>query len=119
MEYIELHFKIAPIQPASEILVAELSELGYESFVEEENGLKAYIASHLFDKKQIDALFVMQNQEFSIDYKWKKVAEENWNAKWESEYDSVLIDPALSVMHLQRQHQYQRWKDQYYQQRRS
>ncbi len=92
MNYIELYFEISPMQPASEILIAELSELGYESFVEEENVLKAYIVSHLFDEKQIEGLYVMQNQEFSISYKWKQVADENWNAKWESEYESVFID---------------------------
>ena len=92
MEYTEISFKISPLQPASEILIAELSELGYESFVEEEAGLKAYIVSNEYDEQALQQLFVLQSEEFKISYKSKKVAAENWNAKWESEYESVLID---------------------------
>ena len=41
--YIEYHFTMFPLQPTSEILVAQLGELGFESFTETETGLKAYI----------------------------------------------------------------------------
>ena len=41
--YIEYHFTMAPLQPASEILVAQLGALNFESFTETETGIKAYI----------------------------------------------------------------------------
>lgn len=43
MDYIEHRFEISPLLPAREILLAELAELGFESFVEEDFGLLAYI----------------------------------------------------------------------------
>lgn len=92
MNYTEVHFEITPLQPAMEILIAELSELGFESFVEEEEGLKAYIAGEEFNKEELQDLFVLQNLEFQISYKLKVIADENWNAKWESDYESVIID---------------------------
>lgn len=92
MSYIEIDFKISPLQPAAEILVAELSELGFESFVEGEEGLKAYIIEKDYQKSDIDKLFVMSNPEFIISYNQTKVADQNWNAKWESEYEPVFID---------------------------
>jgi len=92
MIYTEAYFKISPLQPAMEILIAELGDLGFESFVEEEDGLKAYIQGDDFKEEALSALFVMQNTEFSISYDIKTIADENWNAKWESDYESVLID---------------------------
>jgi ribosomal protein L11 methyltransferase len=35
---------------------------------------------------------VLQSSEFQISYSLKNIADENWNAKWESDYDSVIID---------------------------
>ena len=92
MIYTEAYFKISPLQPAMEILIAELSDLGFESFIEEEEGLKAYIQGDDFSVEALSDLFVLQNTEFTISYKLKIIPEENWNAKWESDYDSVLID---------------------------
>lgn len=92
MIYTEIDFKISPLQPASEILIAELGELGFESFVEEEDGLKAYFPGEEFDTKVLKELFVMQNPEFNITYQIQGIENINWNAKWESDYESVLID---------------------------
>ncbi len=40
--YIEYIFEIEPKEPASEILIAELGEAGFDSFVENDKGLSAY-----------------------------------------------------------------------------
>ncbi|MCK5775686.1 MAG: 50S ribosomal protein L11 methyltransferase, partial [Bacteroidales bacterium] len=92
MIYIEAYFKISPWQPAMEILIAELSDIGFESFVEEEGGLKAYIQEPDFQEASLRDLFAMQNPEFTISYELKTIADVNWNAKWESDYESVIID---------------------------
>jgi len=92
MKYIEVSFEIEPVQPASEILVAELSELGFESFVEKDSGLLAYIPENSFDENLIKGLFVMQSPEFQIKYAFKSIADQNWNAKWEEAYEPVLIE---------------------------
>ena len=41
--YIEYNFIVTPLQPTSDILIAELGEAGFESFVENEDGVLAYI----------------------------------------------------------------------------
>jgi len=92
MPYIEVDFTIQPIEPTTEILVAELSEIGFESFVEEDHGLKAYIQSNQFNESHLTELFSMNNTEFNISYKVNSIEDQNWNAKWESEYEPVLID---------------------------
>lgn len=92
MNYIEIDFTIEPLQPASEILIAELSQLGFESFVEEDDGLKAYIQKNDFQEDSIKELEILHLQDFQIQYKVSEIEDQNWNAKWESEYDAVLID---------------------------
>ena len=91
MIYTEAYFKISPLQPAMEILIAELSEIGFESFVEEEGGLKAYIQEDDFMEESLKGIYVLQNPEFTISYELKTIADVNWNAKWESDYESVII----------------------------
>lgn len=92
MPYTELVFKIEPLEPATEILIAELSDIGFESFVEEESGLKAYIRSDVFDENHLADLYCLKSSDFKISYETQQIEDQNWNAKWESEYEPVLID---------------------------
>ena len=48
MEYVELNCVAAPVGEYVDIVIARLAELGYEAFEETDNGVKAYIQSHLF-----------------------------------------------------------------------
>jgi len=43
LTYIEYTFNVEPLQPASDILIAQLGEVGFDSFVETEDGVLAYI----------------------------------------------------------------------------
>ena len=51
MNYTEVDFLIAPLEPWRDILLAELGELGYDSFEKTTGGLKAYILSERFERK--------------------------------------------------------------------
>ena len=48
--YIGYYFKVQPLQPAVEILIAELGYAGFESFVENEDGVTAYIQKEEWHK---------------------------------------------------------------------
>ena len=92
MDYVELKCFIEPNdQSISEILVAELSEIGYESFVEEESGVLAYIQSDLFNEKSIDSLGILSGTAFKISFSHQTIKEENWNETWEKNYFEPII----------------------------
>ena len=91
MVYLELDFKVEPLNPGSDILMAELGEIGCESFVENEEGLTAYIQADLFDLTRLQALHILHNFDYNVTYTITKVKEENWNAVWESNYEPVVI----------------------------
>ncbi|MAU26258.1 MAG: 50S ribosomal protein L11 methyltransferase [Muricauda sp.] len=89
--YLEFIFNVSPLQPATEILIAELSEIGFESFVETEGGLTAYIKVGDFDQDSFEAIGLFSNDGFEISYSHKKIADQNWNAEWEKNFRPIAI----------------------------
>ena len=53
MEYSEVDIKLNQIDPFAEILIAKLDEIQFESYLENENGLKAYVPTHLLNENAI------------------------------------------------------------------
>ncbi|NKI33066.1 50S ribosomal protein L11 methyltransferase [Croceivirga thetidis] len=91
MTYLEFDFIIQPLQPASEILIAELGELGFESFVENEKGLQAYILKEDFRSSQLEELYILKNEAFSISWTSKEVKQQNWNQAWEANFHPITV----------------------------
>ncbi len=90
--YIEYNFIIDPPQPASDILMAELGEAGFESFVEEEDGVLAYIQKSDWKDSILEFVEILRNPNFKISFGYKEIKQENWNAKWEQNFQPILID---------------------------
>jgi ribosomal protein L11 methyltransferase len=91
MNYIELNVKTLAVTPLSEILIVELGEIGFESFVENEEGFLAYIQENEFDEKKIVELQIIKTNPSIFTYTFQIVEDENWNAIWESNYEPVVI----------------------------
>jgi ribosomal protein L11 methyltransferase len=92
MEYIEFIATISPLEVGRDILIAELSEIGFESFVETEEGLEAYIQSKEFNEENIKSIKILQHDDFTISYSLKSIAEQNWNAEWEKSFNPINVD---------------------------
>ncbi|APS40642.1 50S ribosomal protein L11 methyltransferase [Salegentibacter sp. T436] len=95
--YLEFKFKIEPLQPASEILVAELGYLGFESFVEEEDGLTAYIPAEEYEDDLLAGVHILQSNEFQITYSKGEIEQVNWNEEWEKNFSPIMVDDICSV----------------------
>ena len=67
--YIAFNFSVSPIIPGREILIAQLSSLGFESFVETVNGVEAYIKNSDYKPTILDDIQILSNNSFSISYK--------------------------------------------------
>ena len=91
MIYFEYDFTVSPIEPVRDILIAELGELGFESFVETEQGLLAYIQKEDFSGVVLDELYVFQNPDFQISYTSKDIQQQNWNAEWEQNFKPITV----------------------------
>jgi ribosomal protein L11 methyltransferase len=90
--YIEYRFTVTPKEPASDILIAELGEAGFESFVEEENDVLAYIQKEEWSSDILNDLVILTNSRYDIDYDFKEIQQENWNATWEQNFQPIVVD---------------------------
>lgn len=91
-KYIAYHFSVAPKEPGTEILLAELGELAFDSFVETEEGLSAYIQEHEHTDDILNDIYILQNDEFTISYKIEEIEQINWNEEWEKNFDPIDVD---------------------------
>lgn len=97
MPYKELVFTVEPADPGSDILIAQLAEIGFESFEEIETGVKAYIQLAEYNSNRIKGLDILGMKGFHVHYTVHDVKEENWNQVWESSYSPVLIADSVYI----------------------
>lgn len=95
--YIEYDFKISPLQPGTEILIAELGAAGFESFVENENGVQAYIQKAEWREEILSEIFILESDEFKITYQQRDIAQVNWNSEWEKNFDPIVVSDQCAV----------------------
>jgi len=95
--YIEYNFTVTPKDPAVEILIAELGSIGFESFVENENGVTGYIQKEDWNSNILNDIFVLNSDEFTIEYNQNEVAQTNWNAEWEKNFSPIQVDDLVSI----------------------
>lgn len=90
--YLGYHFTVEPKELGSEILVAELGELPFESFVESEFGVTAYIQKPLWNENILDDLFILNSPQFIISYKIEEIDQVNWNQEWEKNFEPIDVE---------------------------
>jgi ribosomal protein L11 methyltransferase len=86
MEYLQIHF--SPItETQSEILIAQLNEIGFDGFEEETNELKAFIPSANFDENIFNSIVDIN----ILKYTKSIIKKENWNALWEADFEPIEV----------------------------
>jgi ribosomal protein L11 methyltransferase len=95
--YIGCYFKVYPLQPAVEILIAELGFAGFESFIETEEGVTAYIQKQDWNSAILDDIQILNSEEFSISYTIEEIEQVNWNQEWEKNFNPIIVDDLCSV----------------------
>ena len=99
MDYLELHIKPSPRDPWTEIIIANLADNGFESFVEDEAGVLAYArvvdisVNQPFKNTILDA-----PSEFTFEFEQKIVQHQNWNAIWEADFKPVCVDKFCTIL---------------------
>ena len=81
--YIGYHFTVEPKELGSEILIAELGELPFDSFIETESGFSAYIPKENWNENILEGINILSSSEFKISFVLEEIEQVNWNAEWE------------------------------------
>ena len=95
--YLEFNFKIEPLQPWNEILMAELIEIGFDSFTEEHDGILAYIQKETFKEEELKEVHLLQNPEIKISYTFQEMPNINWNEEWEKNFSPINVEDKVSI----------------------
>jgi ribosomal protein L11 methyltransferase len=92
MNYIQVNFYFQPLLPTREVLVVELAERGFESFVESETGLIAYIAQKDFSSDLLKNLLPFGEDEMQMSFEILVIEDQNWNEEWEKNFHPIVVE---------------------------
>jgi len=95
--YIEYNFTVSPLQPGTEILIAQLGLVNFESFVETETGVKAYIQKTDWNDTILNNIQILDTEEFEISHVKTEIAQINWNAEWENNFHPIEVNENCAV----------------------
>jgi ribosomal protein L11 methyltransferase len=76
----------------SEILMAEIAEAGFDTFMETDSGFEAFTESDRYDEKRLIEIREQYLPQTSVTYSFDKIEKRNWNEDWEKSYQPILVD---------------------------
>ena len=103
MNYYELTFTYtSPVETSiiNDVLAAELGEIGFESFAENENGLQGYISDQLYNVKGLqDKLAEFPLENVDIHFTETLGESKDWNEEWEKNFFQPIVIDNRCVIH--------------------
>ena len=101
MKYLEFTFRTSPCtETVNDVLAAVLGDAGFESFVEQEDGIAAYIQKDLYDEttvKTVIAEFPLPDTK--IEYTFAEAEDKDWNEEWEKNFFQPIVIDNRCVIH--------------------
>ena len=101
MKYLEFTFRTSPCtETVNDVLAAVLGDAGFESFVEQEDGIAAYIQKDLYDEttvKTVIAEFPLPDTK--IEYTFAEAEDKDWNEEWEKNFFQPIVIGDRCVIH--------------------
>ena len=93
MKYFEVTFTTSPCnETVNDVVSALAGEIGFESFVEWENGVQAYIQQNLFDEEALKSMvadFPLPNT--TVEYTIAEAEDKDWNEEWEKNFFQPIV----------------------------
>jgi ribosomal protein L11 methyltransferase len=95
MDYIQV--SITCLEEYREILIAELAAVGFDSFLETDSGLEAYVPQDLFARASFDEVIATYREPAALTVVEGILPKVNWNEEWEKNYDPIEVDKLVYV----------------------
>lgn len=96
-DYIEVHMTIDPPEPGREILIAYLAQLPFDSMLETEDGLKAYMPKRDWQESYRNVLARLTVLDTELFLSVSTIKAQNWNATWEAGFEPIHIDDRCTI----------------------
>jgi ribosomal protein L11 methyltransferase len=81
----------------SEILMAEIAEAGFDTFMETEKGFEAYVEEKNFNADLIDSIKEKYKAVNPLLFFYDQVKKQNWNEEWEKNLQPIIVDDRCLV----------------------
>jgi ribosomal protein L11 methyltransferase len=84
----------------SDILVARLSNAGFEGFEEEPNKLQAFIPESLYDVLKVEKIIAEikgMADPYHTFFKTEIIEPRNWNEEWEKDFEPVIVENFCAI----------------------
>lgn len=99
-DYVRVRLDLMPCSPdMTDLMAAFLADIGYESFVPDENGLEAFIPATLFSKSDVRNIIDTFPFETKIEFSHESVEGRDWNEEWEKNYFKPIVIDDQCVIH--------------------
>ena len=95
--YIEIDFKVTPLEPWVDLLIAALGDIGYESFENTDSGFLAYVALADYDAQTTAEVLDTYQEHCAVNFSTKEIAATNWNADWEKNFSPITVGDRIHV----------------------
>ncbi len=98
MNYYELVFTVIDAEGFyQDLLINDLSQIGFDTFEETDFGFKAYITTEKFNQSQLDEILLGFNGLCTFSYEINLIPAKNWNQVWESNFEAIDIKDKIHV----------------------
>ena len=93
MKYFEVTFTTSPCnETVNDVVSALAGEIGFESFVEWENGVQAYIQQNLFDEEALKSMVAdFPLPDTTVEYTIAEAEDKDWNEEWEKNFFQPIV----------------------------
>ena len=99
-DYYKVKFTLAPcLAYECDILAALLSDVGFESFEQTDDGVDAFVKKELWDKDAVSEVIKLYDFEAKIDFSEELVVGQDWNEEWEKHYFNPIVFEDKCVIH--------------------
>ncbi|MBL4625155.1 MAG: 50S ribosomal protein L11 methyltransferase [Flavobacteriales bacterium] len=97
MNYFEVNIVINPVHPWRDLINSDLGELNYETFVETEQGVQAFIRVEDYSKDNLKSLLGDYEDDCESSFSVKKIESINWNEEWEKNFSPIVVNEKCIV----------------------
>ncbi len=81
----------------SEILMAEIAEAGFDTFMETEKGFEAFVEQHQYDKQKLQEIKDKYTPLTAVVFYIDRIEKKNWNEEWEKSYEPIIVEDTIII----------------------
>ncbi|UIR56734.1 50S ribosomal protein L11 methyltransferase [Sphingobacterium sp. SRCM116780] len=92
MKYSKVIFtRIAGEEWQQDLFIAELADIGFDTFEDIESGFAAFVPTANLDIQALETKLLQQEDGFEVNYEVVDIEDQNWNKLWESNFNPILV----------------------------